>query len=135
VTYLNGAFFVIPLVPILVARTHRDERELVLLKELLLSWVSRARYTRVAAAAGGMDEEEDGQLLKPDGREDEERRSGSPSEQLLLEDELGNSQSLRPANERDVVERLTVADTAKLGFEFSLLWVSGLRGFATGRDD
>ena len=67
--------------------------------------------------------EEDDDLPKPDNTSQHSSRSGSPAAQMLLGDNMGSSQRLSVSVSRGH-DGLTLVETARLSFEFCILWVS-----------
>ena len=67
--------------------------------------------------------EEDDDLPKPDNTSQHSSRSRSPAAQMLLGDNMGSSQRLSVSVSRGH-DGLTLVETARLSFEFCILWVS-----------
>ncbi|KAL1297751.1 hypothetical protein AAFC00_006289 [Neodothiora populina] len=122
VTYVNTAFFILPLIPILIKRAYEDPSSL---HELNRSWRrSLSRYTPLKQ----MDEEENGETFhKPD----------SPRFHLDVPDDDDDDDTHIPHNESEAMQRsqvlsvrsvkhtepaLTLRETARLSLEFCFLW-------------
>ncbi len=105
----------------LVRRTYRDDTSLSSVFSIIRKF-SRGRSKSFVSIQA---DEEGDNLLKPNEDAAHVRESVSPSGQLLLEDELGQSQLLGriPSSE----ERLGLVEVAKLSMEFAVLWVSALK--------
>ncbi|KAF2432460.1 hypothetical protein EJ08DRAFT_669481 [Tothia fuscella] len=119
VTYVNSTFFIIPFIPIVLRKLYNDPAELASLRQLLPARFhgSSAIYTPINPDA---DAEERSAFLKPNGRHTRETlRAGSPSSSTDLNDNLVQSQIL---NKDPSLEKLTIVETARLSFEFCLLW-------------
>ncbi|OCK75322.1 hypothetical protein K432DRAFT_308805 [Lepidopterella palustris CBS 459.81] len=114
VTYTNTAFFIIPIVPLFLKHLYDDRSQLSNLGDLLQRRVGKYKLLRDH-------EEEQDDMSKPDNRSHDSRRSRSPTAQMLLEDDMGNSQELG-ASMHSQHEGLTLSETAKLSFEFCILW-------------
>ncbi|KAF2490142.1 vacuolar membrane protein [Lophium mytilinum] len=114
VTYTNTAFFIIPLFPMLLRHLYDDRFRMSTLRELLQRRVGKYKLLRDH-------EDEDDNLSKSDGRSQSSRRSRSPSAQMLLEEDMGNSQELS-GSVHSQRPGLTLAETAKLSLEFCILW-------------
>jgi solute carrier family 35 protein F5 len=115
VTYINTAFFIIPLFPMLLRHLYDDRMRMSTLRELLQRRVGKYKLLR--------DHEGDEDDLSKSGSGSQySRRSRSPAAQMLLEDDMGHSQELS-ASEEDQQAGLTLAETAKLSLEFCILWV------------
>lgn len=113
VTYINTAFFILPLIPILIHRAYHDPAPL---RSLARSWRQRiASYTPLQT------EEEDEGILKPDSPHIHPRRRShsSLSGELLISDSLPHLPP-HPANPSE--SRLSIRATAALSLEFCLLW-------------
>jgi len=67
--------------------------------------------------------EEGDDLPKPDNTSQYSSRSRSPAAQMLLEDNMDSSQRLSVSMSRGY-DGLTLVETARLSFEFCILWVS-----------
>jgi solute carrier family 35, member F5 len=137
VTYTNTAFFLLPLIPMLLKQLHDDGYKVPELRQLLRRRVGKYSilkednnspgYSRVRTED---DEEEAAPLYKS--TEEERRNSlqgriitGSPSASMVLEDRDGNEQLSRVSTARSskiVMDRMTVLETAKFSIEFCILW-------------
>ena len=117
VTYTNTAFFIIPLVPMLLKHIYDDRERLstyslsnLKIRELLQRRVGKYKLLRDHEVS------DDEYARSKSGREPSE----SPAAELLLGDEMRDSQELNKSSEE---EGLTLGETVKLSFEFCLLWV------------
>ena len=107
----------IPLVPVLLKRLYDDRSNLDNLRSLLQRMVGKYKLLR------DQEGEEDDDLPKPDNTSQHPSRSRSPAAQMLLEDNMGSSQQLSVSVSRGH-DGLTLVETARLSFEFCILWVS-----------
>lgn len=105
----------IPLVPVLLKRLYDDRSKLDDLRSLLQRMVGRYKLLR------DQEGEEDDDLPKPDNTSQHSSRSISPAAQMLLEDNMGSSQRLSVSVSRGH-DGLTLVETARLSFEFCMLW-------------
>ena len=111
VTYVNTAFFILPLIPILFKRAHEDPSQIHALRRSLRRNLSR--YTPLAQA----DDEDDEAVLKPD----------SPRLRRLLSSDLSlhdsdTMQQSQVLSIKQPLPPLTIRETAWLSLEFCLLW-------------
>ncbi|KAL0263708.1 hypothetical protein SLS55_002689 [Diplodia seriata] len=116
VTYINTAFFVIPLGPILFRKARRDPEQF----RQLTDAVKRPFSKRGVSAYAPVKEQEDGAEREAFLGQPQDEDSGSADLEAAgasqtLSVELGD-----PPLEH--TEGLTFVDTAKLSFEFSLVW-------------
>lgn len=115
VTYVNTAFFVIPLGPILFKQARRDPEQFRQLADAVKRPFRRSgksTYAPVKEQEDGAEREAFlGQQSEDAGSGDVE--AGEASQTLSVE--IGDPQM-------DSTEGLTFVDTAKLSFEFSILW-------------
>lgn len=116
VTYVNTAFFVIPLGPILFRQARRDPEQFRQLAEA----VKRPFSKRSRSAYGPVKEQEDGAEREAflGQRQDDDFGSAdleATGASQTLSVELGDPPLAH-------TEGLTFVDTAKLSFEFSLVW-------------
>jgi hypothetical protein len=102
---------------VLLKRLYEDRSKLDNLRSLLQRMVGKYKLLR------DQEGEEDDDLPKPDNTSQHSSRSGSPAAQMLLEDNMGSSQRLSVSVSRGH-DALTLAETARLSFEFCILWVS-----------
>jgi solute carrier family 35 protein F5 len=107
----------IPLVPVLLKRLYDDRSKLDNLRGLLQRMVGKYKLLR------DQEGEEDDDLPKPDNTSQHSSRSRSPAAQMLLEDNMGSSQRLSVSVSKGH-DGLTLVETARLSFEFCILWVS-----------
>lgn len=114
-TYVNTAFFVIPLGPILFKQARRDPEQFRQLADAVKRPFRRSgksTYAPVKEQEDGAEREAFlGQQSEDAGSGDVE--TGEASQTLSVE--IGDPQM-------DSTEGLTFVDTAKLSFEFSILW-------------
>jgi solute carrier family 35 protein F5 len=103
----------IPLVPVLLKRLYDDRSKLDNLRILLQRMVGKYKLLR------DQEGEEDDDLPKPDNTSQHSSRSRSPAAQILLEDNMGSCVSVSRGH-----DGLTLVETARLSFEFCILWVS-----------
>lgn len=117
VTYFNTAFFIIPLVPILIRKAYRHPEELEEWRADLHG-VLRRKYSPLRP------------LLKP---AEYQRRAGrnedmSGSQQLLLGDdemeatEASDIEQIKSRSTEPATGQLTLPETARLSLEFCMLW-------------
>ncbi|KAJ4290574.1 hypothetical protein N0V90_010791 [Kalmusia sp. IMI 367209] len=116
VTYVNTAFFMIPLIPMFIKHAW-DDREnikqrplLVQIRDLLQRRVGRYKLLRDHESSSGS---------SISSKSSRDRASGATS--LLLGNELGESQEINEVLDGEE-EGLTLGETVKLGLEFCLLW-------------
>lgn len=115
VTYTNTSVFMIPLVPMLLIHLYDDRSKLGNLQGLLQRKAGKYKLLR------DHEGEEDDDLPKPDNTSQHSSRSGSPAAQMLLGDNMGSSQRLSVSVSRGH-DGLTLVETARLSFEFCILW-------------
>jgi solute carrier family 35 protein F5 len=117
VTYLNTAFFIIPLIPILI-RKIRDEPEEVERFRAQCHEKLRHKYSPVRPLLG----ESPYQKYARDAQHDE---GLAGSRQLLLGDDDAESEGIGRVNARSTAStssQLSVQETARLSLEFCFLW-------------
>ena len=122
ITYVNTAFFIMPLAPILLHKAYRKPGELRQWREDTLAWLrSGRRYVPL------MRKEEGGSVYADSPQSHARRGSNSASQELLLSDPMETSQVLsakdlltQPASDSSVP--LSLHETAKLSLEFCMLW-------------
>ncbi|KAK3698722.1 hypothetical protein LTR37_016812 [Vermiconidia calcicola] len=115
-TYFNTAFFIIPLIPILASKAHRQPEELRQWKTDGRTWIRKRFHSSKPENSN-----EDGQVGTP--LSASRRPSVSDSRELLLGDHTEPSQV--PNNKvyaGKLNEQLTIWETTKLSFEFCILW-------------
>ncbi|KAF2646395.1 vacuolar membrane protein [Massarina eburnea CBS 473.64] len=117
VTYVNTAFFIIPLFPMLAKHAWDDRRNtinqqpvLAQLRDLLQRRVGRYKLIR---------DHESSSSNSLSSKMSHDRSSGATS--LLLGDEMGRSQEIADAY-ADGDEGITLKETMKISLEFCLLW-------------
>lgn len=116
VTYVNTAFFMIPLIPMFLKHAWDDrdnikQQPLILqIRNLLQRRVGRYKLLRDHESSSGSS------IFS---KSSYDPASGTTS--LLLGDELGESHEVGPGLDEEE-EGLTIGQTAKLGLEFCLLW-------------
>ncbi|KAF2190087.1 hypothetical protein K469DRAFT_560997 [Zopfia rhizophila CBS 207.26] len=115
VTYVNTAFFIIPLIPMFLKHAWDDRSNFSPslrdnLHDLLQRRVGRYKLLR--------DHESSSSISSKSSRD----RSRSPAARLLLGDELAGSQDLTASMISQ--EGMTLQETVKLSLEFCLLWFS-----------
>ncbi|KAF2258270.1 hypothetical protein CC78DRAFT_126677 [Lojkania enalia] len=127
VTYINTAFFVIPLVPMFIKHAWDDRSNLKQTHVPILAQIKNLLHRRVGRYKLLRDHESDASRSSsassggPKSSRDRER-SRSPAAELLLGDAVQESQDLSASKgER---EGLTLRETVKLSLEFCLLWFS-----------
>ena len=125
ITYVNTAFFIIPLIPILATKALRNPDELRQWKTDSLAMMrSGRRYVPLLQHKEGSGSSyEDTETSHSHAR----RGSQSDSQELLLGDPMEASQALSAKDYlhppvEDTRAPLTLHETAKLGFEFCMLW-------------
>ncbi|KAF2111579.1 hypothetical protein BDV96DRAFT_614847 [Lophiotrema nucula] len=127
VTYVNTAFFIIPLIPMLLKHAWDDRDHilrphtplLVQFKDLLQRRVGRYKLLRDHESSSSRSNS-----ASPGPKSIREReRSQSPAAELLLGDEMRESQDLSSFHDTSE-EGLTLRETVKLSLEFCLLWFS-----------
>ncbi|KAF2200358.1 hypothetical protein GQ43DRAFT_373989 [Delitschia confertaspora ATCC 74209] len=109
VTYVNTAFFIIPLIPMFIKHLWDDRSRYFNLRELLQRRVGRYKLVREH-------ESDDDASSTRSSR----KRSSSPTAQLLQGNNIAESYDLK--NSMAVEGGLTLAETAKLSLEFCILW-------------
>jgi len=118
VTYFNTAFFIIPLVPILIRKAYRHPEEL---EEWRAEWhhFLRKRYSPLRP------------LLRPAeyGRRAGRNQDMSGSQQLLLGDDeteateaSSDMEQIKSRSTEPPTGQLTLPETARLSLEFCMLW-------------
>ncbi|KAF2873503.1 vacuolar membrane protein [Massariosphaeria phaeospora] len=115
VTYVNTAFFIIPLIPMLLSHAW-DDRSNPVQREPLLSQIRNLLQRRVGRYKLLRDHESSTSSLSSKSSQD---RSSGASE-MLLGDNLQESQELNGSTAAQ--EGLTLKETVKLSLEFSILW-------------
>lgn len=115
VTYTNTSFFIIPLGPMLLKHLYDHPSKLANIRDLLQRKTGKYKLLR------DYEGEEDDDLPKPDNASQYSPRNRSSAAQMLLEDSTASSQrpSVSVCRGED---GLTVAETARLSFEFCILW-------------
>lgn len=122
ITYVNTAFFIIPLIPILAHKAYRRPGELQQWKEDTLACLrSGRRYVPL------LQKESDSSIYADSPHSHAHRRANSASQELLLGDPMETSQvlsakSLLAEPVRNSSVPLTLHETAKLSLEFCMLW-------------
>ncbi|ORY15321.1 hypothetical protein BCR34DRAFT_444829, partial [Clohesyomyces aquaticus] len=119
VTYVNTAFFIIPLIPMLLKHAW-DDRSNVAQRQPLLSNLRDLLQRRVGRYKLLRDHESSASSISSKASE-RERGESPAAAQLLLGDESNASQDLT-ASMLIPQEGLTLAETVKLSLEFCLLW-------------
>ena len=116
-TYVNVSFFAFALIPILLKRDG-DDGLYALVRRIRTMWANRsAQYSQVAG-------EEGQEHVKPDDDDEEEEvvyLNGGASNRLQTVDNLPSSASAS-AQQNSSHGKLDMYDTAKLSFEFCILW-------------
>lgn len=119
-TYINTAFFIVPLVPVLIIKARRQPEELQQWKQELLALIRRCRAVlrRKGRHSAAVEPSIDSALS------DEDRESLSDSRQFLLDDPMISSQhhSIKTYHSNLGHPQLTLSETTRLGFEFCMLW-------------
>ena len=114
VTYVNTAFFIVPLIPILARRAYRHPEHL---QQWRQEWQDglKGRYAPVK-----QDADAEGYADTHASR----RASISASQELLLGDPIEPSKAHSTKSHVDdtPADKLTLPETAKLSFEFCMLW-------------
>ena len=118
VTYVNTAFFILPLIPMLAKHLYDDRANSSTLRDLWGRRVGRYQLLRDREDGDGDDEDDDPAKWH-------RSRSRSPNSQLQLGDETTASQDLTGSMSKDQ-GGLTLAETVKLSLEFCALWVRRL---------
>ncbi|KAF1346114.1 hypothetical protein BDV97DRAFT_359780 [Delphinella strobiligena] len=114
VTYVNTAFFILPLIPILVQRAYEDPSQL---RSLTHSCRKRlARYTPLAQPDEARDDEEG--FLKPDSPRLQRQSSNDYESETMQASQVLSMRSLKQA----ALPPLTIRETSWLSLEFCLLW-------------
>ncbi len=109
VTYVNSSFFSVLLLLVGIRRLWASGGSI---QGAIRGQVHLALYSPIS-------EDEEQATLKPDSEEGTEALSRSPRTRLLIEEPLNTSGTADGTLER----RLYVGETAKLSFEFCILWV------------
>ena len=107
----------IPLVPMLLKHLYDNRSKLDDLRGLLQRRMGKYKLLR------DHEGEEDDDLPKPDNTGQHSSRSRSPATRIPLEDNMGSSQRPCISVSRGH-DGLTLVETARLSFEFCILWVS-----------
>jgi solute carrier family 35 protein F5 len=116
--YVNTSFFILPLIPVLAIKAHRQPEEIRQWKNDLAGSCSRS-WAFVSRKSGH------GATARPSlGRLHSIRRQQalSDSQQLLLGDRMPSSQHLSNKTYPGTPRQLTLTETTRLGFEFCILW-------------
>jgi solute carrier family 35 protein F5 len=109
VTYVNTAFFILPLIPMLLKHYWDDRTQIYNIRHLLQQRVGRYKFLR--------DNETDGDSVRS---KSSRMRSRSPTADLLLGDETRDSEDM--ISSMVAQDTLTLRETVKLSVEFCLLW-------------
>ena len=117
-TYINTAFFILPLVPVLILKATRNPEEFRQWQMEAVSWVRswRAPLKSKSGRGATADHFDDGF------RSTSPRGSLSDSRSFLLEDPMVSSQHLSTKSYHSINGQLSLAETTRLGFEFCMLW-------------
>ncbi|KAF1994322.1 hypothetical protein P154DRAFT_32601 [Amniculicola lignicola CBS 123094] len=118
VTYINTAFFIIPLIPMLLKHAWDDRTNPSATHQPLLSKLHGLLNRRAGRYKLLRDHESSSS--SSGSHKSARERSASPAADLLLGDELRSSQELSSAE--DGSEGLTLYETARLSLEFCFLW-------------
>lgn len=114
VTYVNTAFFILPLVPALIKRGWDDPSEI---HNISRSWRRRvSRYTPLTTVEDDGEDDDDREALKPD--DPHPQRDESPDRYDMMQ----QSQVLSIRSIRQPGPPLTIRETAWLSLEFCILW-------------
>ncbi|KAK8154490.1 hypothetical protein BKA80DRAFT_283968 [Phyllosticta citrichinensis] len=105
VTYVNTAFFIIPLAPVLARQWKRDPAKIQALANVVKSGFKLRRTSPVAEEQA-----------------EERERFLSPGGSSLEEEGMANSGTLLTGDNEEVDAKLTFMETARLSFEFCWLW-------------
>lgn len=117
-TYVNTAFFILPLIPMLGLKAYRRPEDILLWKYECAAWIRKRRSSVERKGSAGTISV---QSPLSTGR----RRSVSESQQLLLGDPMIPPQHMSSKSHYDVTrtsDQLSLPETMKLGFEFCMLW-------------
>lgn len=114
VTYVNTAFFILPLIPILVQRAYEDPSQLRSLTRSCRKHL--ARYTPLAQSDEGREDEED--FLKPDSPRLQRQSSNDYESETMQASQVLSMRSLK----QQPLPPLTIRETSWLSLEFCLLW-------------
>jgi solute carrier family 35 protein F5 len=119
-TYINTAFFILPLIPVLLLKARRQPDEFLQWKVEFGAWVRSWRALLLRKGGHGASVEHFDDNLQSTGR----RESLSDSRQFLLEDPMTSSQQLSTKSYHSINghSQLSLAETTRLGFEFCMLW-------------
>lgn len=110
VTYINTAFFTLPLIPTLLYRAYHDPESL---SSFVRQW--RQRLTRYQPL---QQQEEDEAILKPDNPQENLMRR--PSASLSTSEPLERTQTV--SSTKSIFAGLSLPETARLSLEFCILW-------------
>lgn len=113
VTYVNTAFFIIPLVPVLARQWKRDPAKIQALANVIKGGFKLRRTSPVEEEQGDELEEEQG---------DERERFLTPGGSSLEEEGMANSGTLLTGDNEEMDAKLTFMETVRLSFEFCWLW-------------
>ncbi|KAF2088008.1 hypothetical protein K490DRAFT_7335, partial [Saccharata proteae CBS 121410] len=111
VTYVNTAFFTIPLIPMAINRLRQDPGQVKVVLGLLRKRGRGIRYTRLKEHG------DDATTPFPPYREN--MQSGPSSDTI---DDMADSRTLLVAKDSSEASALSLIETAKLSFEFCCLW-------------
>jgi len=113
VTYVNSAFFIVPLAPILAWRAYRRP-------DALRQWWGEVRGGRYAQLK---QEETEGSVYMDGTGSKRQRRSISDSQELLLGEHTDGGQAVKyQGNVTAGDQELTIPEIVKLALQFSLVW-------------
>ena len=116
-TYIDTSTFVIPLIPKIIIRFRRDPSQFTMASLKSLFPRGRRRYEPLSRTE---DSGRESFFDPADQHSNSDRSDVSSSGRMLLEDSIAGSQE--PSTHRTQDAPLTLAETAKLGLEFCLLW-------------
>ncbi|KAK8248957.1 hypothetical protein IWZ00DRAFT_489913 [Phyllosticta capitalensis] len=105
VTYVNTAFFIIPLAPVLVRQWRQDPSKIQALADVVKSGL-KLRHTSPVVAE----------------EQAEERERFLGQEESSIEDGMINSRTLLTGGPDEAAAKLSFMETARLSFEFCWLW-------------
>ena len=119
-TYINTAFFILPLVPILAFKANRNPEEFRQWKIEVVAWGRSWRGPLKRKSGRGATADHVDDSLGSTSR----RESLSDSRSFLLEDPMLSSQQLSTKSFHSINgdSQLSLAETTRLGFEFCMLW-------------
>ena len=116
--YINTSFFILPLIPVLIFKAHRQPEEIRQWKGELVDLYSRCwAFVSRKRGHGAMTRPSLGRM-----RSIRRRQALSNSQQLLLGDRVPSSQHLSTKTYPTTPGPLTLTETTRLGFEFCMLW-------------